>query len=34
MGRRTADEAIKDALGNCTRGAVKCVVINVNDKPK
>jgi hypothetical protein len=33
-GRRTADEAINDALGNCTSGAVKCAVVNVNDGPR
>ena len=32
-GRRTVDEAIKDALGFCTpASAAKCTVININDK--
>jgi dienelactone hydrolase len=33
-GRRTADEAINDALGNCTSRAVTCAVVNVNDGPR
>ena len=33
-GRRTIDEARKDALGFCVSGAVvKCMVVNVNNKP-
>ena len=33
-GRRTVDEAVKDALGFCTPGtAAKCTVVNINDKP-
>ena len=29
--RRSADEAINDALGKCSG---KCTVVNVNDKPR
>ena len=33
-GRRTVDEAVKDALGFCTSGsAAKCTTVNINDKP-
>jgi hypothetical protein len=33
-GRRTADEAVKDALGFCVPGtAAKCTVVNINNKP-
>lgn len=34
-GRRTADEAIKDALGFCASNATaKCTVVNVNNQPR
>jgi dienelactone hydrolase len=34
-GRRTADEAIKDALGFCgSNAAAKCTVVNVNNQPR
>jgi pimeloyl-ACP methyl ester carboxylesterase len=34
-GRRTADEAIKDALGFCAPNATaKCTVVNVNNQPR
>ena len=33
-GRRTPDEAVKDALGFCVPGALaKCTIVNVNNKP-
>jgi hypothetical protein len=33
-GRRSVDEAIKDALGFCTPGtAARCTVVNINNKP-
>jgi dienelactone hydrolase len=33
-GRRTIDEAVKDALGFCVSGAVaRCTIVNVNNKP-
>ena len=33
-GRRSVDEAVKDALGFCTPGAAaKCTVVNINNKP-
>jgi dienelactone hydrolase len=33
-GRRSVDDAINDALGKCTSGAVTCAVVNVNDGPR
>lgn len=34
-GRRTADEAIKDALGFCgSNASARCTVVNVNDQPR
>jgi hypothetical protein len=33
-GRRSADEAVDDALGNCTPGkGGECAIVNINDKP-
>jgi hypothetical protein len=33
-GRRTVDEAVKDALGFCTpHSAARCTVVNINNKP-
>lgn len=33
-GRRSVDEAVKDALGFCTPGkGLTCAVVNINDKP-
>jgi len=33
-GRRTVDEAVKDALGFCApASAGKCTVVNINNKP-
>jgi dienelactone hydrolase len=33
-GRRSVDDAIKDALGHCASGAAICAVVNVNDGPR
>ena len=33
-GRRSVDDAMKDALGYCTSNAVNCAVVNVNDGPR
>jgi dienelactone hydrolase len=33
-GRRSVDDAIKDALGHCASSAVTCAVVNVNDGPR
>jgi dienelactone hydrolase len=32
-GRRTADQARKDALGFCAPGGAKCRIVNVNNRP-
>jgi hypothetical protein len=33
-GRRSIDDAVKDALGFCAPGTLlKCIVVNINDKP-